>query len=150
MAFDHDFYDPDFTWALQRLYLCTVVERNLAEVVADLPATFTIIRGLHHKGLSVLSRSNQSNTERHAYGSHSQGSHANKRSMRTPKAAGYSRDIDNETDEIPLKDSVPVDPGSRDIRMHTRIDVSTHSAETLYNSQANAKSSMPWTDRISL
>ncbi|KJK80943.1 hypothetical protein H634G_03476 [Metarhizium anisopliae BRIP 53293] len=60
VAFDGDFYKPDFTWALYRVYLCTIVERNLAEVIADLPATFTLIRSVHNKTNAFWSRGSRS------------------------------------------------------------------------------------------
>ncbi|KID96775.1 hypothetical protein MAJ_07288, partial [Metarhizium majus ARSEF 297] len=60
VAFDGDFYKPDFTWALYRVYLCTIVERNLAEVIADLPATFTLVRSVHNKTNALWSRGSRS------------------------------------------------------------------------------------------
>jgi hypothetical protein len=150
VAFDHDFYDHDFTWALQRVYLCTVIERNLAEIVADLPATFTIVRSLHHKSLSILSRSARSNIQGYGYNSHDQGSHAHKRSTRMAKAAGYSRDLEEEVDEIPLRNSESIDPSSKNIRMDTRIDISTQSVTALDHSRNDTNPSKPWAGGIGL
>jgi hypothetical protein len=55
-AFDNDFYNPDFTWALDKVYLCTIIERNLAEIIADLPASYVIIRGVSKKAKTLISR----------------------------------------------------------------------------------------------
>jgi hypothetical protein len=55
-AFDNEFYNPDFTWALDKVYLCTIIERNLAEVIADLPASYAIIRGVSKKTKTLISR----------------------------------------------------------------------------------------------
>lgn len=52
----NDFFDPDFSWALRTVYLCTVVERNFAELIADLPVIFPLLRGLHTKVGDALSR----------------------------------------------------------------------------------------------
>ncbi|CRG88353.1 hypothetical protein PISL3812_05383 [Talaromyces islandicus] len=55
-AFDNDFYNPDFTWALDKVYLCTIIERNLAEVIADLPASYATIRSVSKTIISRTTR----------------------------------------------------------------------------------------------
>ncbi|KAI1208160.1 uncharacterized protein F4807DRAFT_431817 [Annulohypoxylon truncatum] len=49
VAFVKEFLDPDFTWALPRVYVCTIIERNLAQLVADLPANYPLFRHIHGK-----------------------------------------------------------------------------------------------------
>lgn len=56
MAYVNDFFDPDYTWGLRRVYMCTIVERNCAEVIADLPIIFPLLRSLHAKAGSIMSR----------------------------------------------------------------------------------------------
>jgi len=43
------FFDPDFTWALPKFYLLTLIERNLAQLIADLPALYPLIRDLYRR-----------------------------------------------------------------------------------------------------
>ncbi|KAI3393930.1 hypothetical protein diail_3477, partial [Diaporthe ilicicola] len=38
------------------VYICTIVERNCAEVIADLPIIFPLLRSLHAKAGSIMSR----------------------------------------------------------------------------------------------
>lgn len=54
-AFVQDFYSPDFSWALSRIYLCAILERNFAEFIADLPATYYLVKIMRERAGSVLS-----------------------------------------------------------------------------------------------
>ncbi|KAI0449202.1 hypothetical protein F5B21DRAFT_509398 [Xylaria acuta] len=40
VAYVKSFFAADFTWALPKVYLFTIFERNLAELIADLPAVY--------------------------------------------------------------------------------------------------------------
>ncbi|TGJ81755.1 hypothetical protein E0Z10_g7010 [Xylaria hypoxylon] len=40
VAYVRNFFAADFTWALPKVYLFTIFERNLAELIADLPAVY--------------------------------------------------------------------------------------------------------------
>ncbi len=44
-----DFFDPDSTWALKNVYICTIIERNLASIIADLPVMSLFARQLRKK-----------------------------------------------------------------------------------------------------
>ncbi|KAF2794308.1 hypothetical protein K505DRAFT_224421, partial [Melanomma pulvis-pyrius CBS 109.77] len=48
-GFANDFFNPDLTWALYKVYLCTIIERNLAEIIADLPAIYPHLRNATKK-----------------------------------------------------------------------------------------------------
>ena len=62
-AFVKDFYDPDFTWALPRIYVCTIIERNLSQFIADLPAIYPVFRTVYEKVAgSIRYGSNRSKT----------------------------------------------------------------------------------------
>ncbi|KAI1170958.1 hypothetical protein F4777DRAFT_567277 [Nemania sp. FL0916] len=43
------FYNPDFTWALHIIFILVVNERNLAEIIGDLPALAPLLKTLHHR-----------------------------------------------------------------------------------------------------
>lgn len=45
------------------MFLCTVIERNLAEVIADLPATYSLLRDAHRKTQVLLSRGTRSSRQ---------------------------------------------------------------------------------------
>lgn len=166
MAFDYDFYDPDFTWALHRVYLCTVIERNLAQIVADLPATFTIVRSIRQKGLTLISarygRSSNAGTHGSGFGSHnrhngldggSDGSQSGnnklqRRSLTNVKTFPYRSVVEShaEADEVPLRDSPhALERGSsRNIRLHTSIDISMESADSIQEEEHRKNMIEPW------
>ena len=54
VAYVNDFKDPDISWALRRVYLSTIVERNFAEVIADMPAIFQLVRSIHGRIRSMV------------------------------------------------------------------------------------------------
>ncbi|KAI1386110.1 uncharacterized protein F4822DRAFT_409003 [Hypoxylon trugodes] len=55
LAFIDDFVDPDYTWTLQRrIYIFGLVERNMAEVVANLPGLTPLFRSAYKKTSQVL------------------------------------------------------------------------------------------------
>ncbi|ROW11901.1 hypothetical protein VPNG_04904 [Cytospora leucostoma] len=56
VAYVKDFFDADYSWALYRVYMCTIVERNFAEVIADLPTIFPLLRSLRSKAREFFSR----------------------------------------------------------------------------------------------
>lgn len=56
LAFMHDFLDPDFSWSLTDVYSCTIVERNLAEVVADLPLIYSLLHNGWEKSRHLFSQ----------------------------------------------------------------------------------------------
>ncbi|RCI17190.1 hypothetical protein L249_1844 [Ophiocordyceps polyrhachis-furcata BCC 54312] len=49
IGFYRDFLAPDYSWAVYWIWMCTITERNLAEIVADLPASYTFFRDLGRK-----------------------------------------------------------------------------------------------------
>ncbi|QLI68405.1 uncharacterized protein G6M90_00g049520 [Metarhizium brunneum] len=105
VAFDGDFYKPDFTWALYRVYLCTIVERNLANVIADLPATFTLVRSVHNKTNAFWSRGSRSGSTAKASdhtGSVDSGSKGFAGASARPANARPAYNEDENEDEIPL------------------------------------------------
>jgi hypothetical protein len=64
----NDFFDPDISWALRKVYICTVVERNLAEFIADLPVIFPLLRSIHKKTVRVLTHGSRGASEPTTYG----------------------------------------------------------------------------------
>ncbi|KAM4065028.1 O-methyltransferase [Hirsutella rhossiliensis] len=90
VAFDGDFYNPDFTWALYRVYLCTVIERNMAEVIADLPASFTLLRGVQKKTQTLLSRGTRNSTKVSNMSGHSAGDKSFHARASSKRGAQYS------------------------------------------------------------
>lgn len=59
----NDFRDPDISWALRKVYLSTVVERNFAEVIADLPAIFQIARSIHRKVVTIITQGSRATSK---------------------------------------------------------------------------------------
>lgn len=49
LSFTEDYFNPDETWSLVRIFICGIVERNLAEIIADFPALFQLARRLRKK-----------------------------------------------------------------------------------------------------
>ncbi|KAI8950465.1 hypothetical protein F4801DRAFT_549178 [Xylaria longipes] len=45
----HAFYNPDFTWALRIVFILALNERNLAEVIANLPALAPLLKTVYHE-----------------------------------------------------------------------------------------------------
>lgn len=43
------FYNPDFTWALRVVFILVINERNLAEVIANLPALAPLFKIIHRR-----------------------------------------------------------------------------------------------------
>ncbi|KZZ94249.1 integral membrane protein [Moelleriella libera RCEF 2490] len=124
VGFDGDFYEPDSTWALYKVYLCTIIERNLAEIVADLPACFALFRTLHKKTVESLSQrqSQQPSME----GSHFRGS----KSFGGSDSLGRKHNPLSFDDEIPLQGRVHLPSDDKVIHMQTRIDVESHCVGT--------------------
>ncbi|KAI2601769.1 hypothetical protein GGR54DRAFT_634524 [Hypoxylon sp. NC1633] len=117
LGFVGDFYDPDFTWALHNVYICTIIERNIAEFIADLPAVFHIARNAHRMARGLLSHG----TENHHTGITTIGS-SGKRFQLSSRRRGSINDTLAYDDEIPLKNVI--NDGS------TIISQSNTSAET--------------------
>ncbi|OTA88156.1 hypothetical protein M434DRAFT_34949 [Hypoxylon sp. CO27-5] len=144
VGFDGDFYDPDFTWALHNVYMCTVIERNIAEIIADLPANHNLFRNLHKKTQTVLSRgtrdSNKGSSANGLFGS--TGKH-----LATPlrrHVLSNNESTYNDDDEIPLNDSVSVPKDDRIITLQTTIDVETHRADIKEQERNTHKQAHPW------
>ncbi|KAI1127287.1 hypothetical protein F5Y10DRAFT_292889 [Nemania abortiva] len=49
LAFVPDFLNPDYSWALHRLFILSLLERNLAEIIANLPATAPLFRIIYKR-----------------------------------------------------------------------------------------------------
>lgn len=49
------FLSPDFTWDLRSDYIVSIIERSLGEIIANLPATFPLLRGMGKSVGSMLS-----------------------------------------------------------------------------------------------
>lgn len=139
VAFDGDFFNPDFTWALYRVYLCTVVERNLAEIIADLPASFAVLRGAHRKTQTLLSRGTTKASE--VSGSSGVAENSYTRASKRPQ---FSNDESvYHEDEIPLKDShVPAE--NRVIIRQTSIDIRAHTVNAREQEQRHQALVRPW------
>ncbi|KAI0387993.1 integral membrane protein [Hypomontagnella monticulosa] len=54
LSFVNDFLDPDYTWALHRVFIFALVERNLAEVIANLPVSTPLFRSMYKNAKQVL------------------------------------------------------------------------------------------------
>ncbi|KAH8688696.1 hypothetical protein BGW36DRAFT_352691 [Talaromyces proteolyticus] len=128
-AFDNDFYNPDFTWALDKVYLCTIIERNLAEVIADLPASYAIIRGVSKKTKTLISRTTRrTGQDSKAYDAPRPHS-SNIVKVSVPRNV-YRKSSKDEyqyyDDEVPLQ---TYSPPINVITMRTSIDVAAHAAD---------------------
>ncbi|EFY96806.2 hypothetical protein MAA_07619 [Metarhizium robertsii ARSEF 23] len=150
VAFDGDFYKPDFTWALYRVYLCTIVERNLAEVIADLPATFTLIRSVHNKTNAFWSRGSRSGSTAKASdhtGSVDSGSGSKGFAGASARPAN-ARPVYNEDenkDEIPLSAFASrVPKGSGVVHMETSIDIQAHRVDAQEQQESRQTLVHPW------
>lgn len=122
---------------MYRVYLCTVVERNLAEVIADLPASFTIVRGAHRKTQTLLSRGARDSAKTCNAGGNSGG---------TDEASGRLP-LSND-DEIPLK-RAPRSRSSKSIILRqTSIDVRAHAVDARAQEHGRRALVGPW-DRTS-
>ncbi|KAH0594227.1 hypothetical protein MHUMG1_08066 [Metarhizium humberi] len=150
VAFDGDFYKPDFTWALYRVYLCTIVERNLAEVIADLPATFTLIRSVHNKTNSFWSRGSRSGSTAKA-SDHTgsvdsgSGSRAFAGASARPANARPVYNEDKNEDEIPLSAFASrVPKGSGVVHMETSIDIQAHRVDAQEQQESRQTLVHPW------
>ncbi|KAI1423221.1 hypothetical protein F5Y12DRAFT_798695 [Xylaria sp. FL1777] len=49
LALVNTFYNPDYTWGLHEVFIFTLIERNVAEVIADLPPLSPIFRMVHKR-----------------------------------------------------------------------------------------------------
>ncbi|KAF2471482.1 uncharacterized protein BDR25DRAFT_261093 [Lindgomyces ingoldianus] len=138
VGFVNDFKDPDMSWALRRVYVCTIVERNLAEFIADLPAIFPLIRSMHKKVVTVITQGSRGTSKSGSYGptnSLTIGSeHKRLHNGKRGKFAAYGPNgqfttiHDNSDDEIPLKDglnrpSSAAKKNERGITVQVNIDV---------------------------
>lgn len=114
MAFVNDFKDPDMSWALRRVYVCTIVERNFAEFIADLPAIFPLIRSMHNKAVAMITQGSLGTSNK---GSHGQSSvltigsaHKRLHDVKRGRFAQYGDNgqfttiCDESDQEIPLRD----------------------------------------------
>ncbi|KAI1450484.1 integral membrane protein, partial [Annulohypoxylon stygium] len=55
LAFVDDFLDPDYTWTLQhRVFIFGLIERNLAEVIANLPGLTPFFRSVYKKTSQIF------------------------------------------------------------------------------------------------
>lgn len=140
VAFVNDFLHPDITWALRRVYVCTIIERNLAELIADLPTIFPLLRSMHKKGVTIMTHNfrSSSTTKSGTYGrsttltigSSDQRYHASKRGEFAAygKNGQFTTIQDGSDDEIPLRDQ-PRCPGAavmndeRGITVQVNIDM---------------------------
>ena len=109
----NDFRDPDISWALRKVYLSTVVGRNFADVIADLPAIFQLARSIHRKVVTMItqgSRATSKTSSRGQSGILTIGSvHKRFYNIRRSSFAAYGDNgqfkiRDGLKDEIPLKD----------------------------------------------
>ncbi len=144
LSFDSDFYNPDFTWALRNVYLCTVIERNMAEFIADLPATFALARGLHKKAQTVLSRETGGSGKGYIISGNS-GSLA-KGFPKPSRRPEYSTNNEStyQDDEILLNGlpQAPVD--NMMITMRTSIDMQAHTVGTQEQEHTRREIVRPW------
>ncbi|KHO01975.1 uncharacterized protein MAM_00976 [Metarhizium album ARSEF 1941] len=149
VAFDGDFYKPDFTWALYRVYLCTIIERNLAEVIADLPATFALVRNVRNKTNALWSRSTHGSSTKASDHTGSDASRSGSKGFpganARPANAKSDYHEDENEDEIPLSTSIPRIPkGSGVVHMETSIDIQAHRVD-LHEEQLSRQTLVhPW------
>ncbi|RYP08959.1 hypothetical protein DL764_001570 [Monosporascus ibericus] len=143
VAFDGDFYDPDFTWALHNVYLCTIIERNLAEVIADLPASFAVLRSVRRKAHTIISRGAHDSTK-----SYTTSGQSGFRDKSFPKVSRGPQFSDNEPayqeDEIPLRHSPHVPKDKRNITLQTSIDIQAHAVNDQELQQSHQELVHPW------
>lgn len=150
MAYVKDFFKLDYSWALRRVYMCTIVERNFAQVIADLPAIFPLLRSLHMKAGGAFARlrsrstptssgGNWNSTKDSTNASVFQARSSDLQTDRTCDFGAYATDmtLNNITaaecseDQMPLRDGSPhgYNPwkhDSRRIRVHTSLHVQSH------------------------
>jgi hypothetical protein len=55
-----DFFDPDISWQLRRVYIAAILERLLAATIASLPLIYPLLRTGFTKAISVFSHSTPS------------------------------------------------------------------------------------------
>jgi hypothetical protein len=112
LAFVNDFFNRDISWALRRVYVCTIVERNLAEVIADLPVTFPLIRSMHQKAVTIITNGSRG-TSNLEYGRSTRATIGSERRLNNPQKGEFSAygkhgqftTIQGTSDdEIPLRD----------------------------------------------
>lgn len=61
LGFQREFFAADSSWELRNVWICTIVERNMANVIADLPAIYTLAHSWHRKILSNRNNTSQKN-----------------------------------------------------------------------------------------
>lgn len=132
------------------MYLCTIVERNLAEVIADLPATFTLIRSVHNKTNAFWSRGSRSGSTAKASdhtGSVDSGSGSRGFAGASARPAN-ARPVYNEDkneDEIPLSAFASrVPKGSGVVHMETSIDIQAHRVDAQEQQESRQTLVHPW------
>lgn len=141
VAFDGDFYKPDSTWALTRVYLCTVIERNLAEIIADLPASFGLLRSVRNKTNTFFSRDTRGSTKASDHSEHFRLGSEGRQGASARSANDGS--VYNE-DEIPLKPFSHVPKDNRVVYMETSIDIRAESVDTQEHEQRRRTLVHPW------
>lgn len=105
VSFVNDFFDPDVTWALRKVYICTIVERNLANLIADLPAIFQLLR---KKVVPMVSRLTTSKSNAYASGTgRPLGGPANSRYGALSGYGKHSQFSSTEQEYIPGSDESP-------------------------------------------
>ncbi|KAI5917754.1 integral membrane protein [Camillea tinctor] len=148
VAFDKDFYNPDSTWALHSVYLCTIIERNLAQIVADLPAIFVFFRSISNKARTIFSGSGTgTGSKSRRYGPKDPSDHSDQSFQKTPGRSARLTDteVGPEEDEIPLRDSPEASRGNNNnITMQTTIDIQSYTASVHTQEQTQNDLIRPW------
>ncbi|KAI5866819.1 hypothetical protein GGS23DRAFT_603039 [Durotheca rogersii] len=106
VTFARDLHDPDTSWALSKVHLSSIVERNLAELIADLPASVILFRSVHRNARTLLSWGTWDSIKRVRTRGHSgPGDKSFSRGDRRPPFSGGEPAYCGEEDEIPLNDA---------------------------------------------
>ncbi|RDA90769.1 hypothetical protein CP533_3626 [Ophiocordyceps camponoti-saundersi (nom. inval.)] len=123
VGFSRDFVNPDSTWALLPLEICNITERNLAEIVADLPASYSFFRDLGRRVQTMLSRRSMRSSQ--GSGSTVQ---AGKPTRRQPPCSDTESSA--EEDIMPLESSSYFSSKDGAIHLLTSIDIESRSVDT--------------------
>jgi hypothetical protein len=150
----NDFFKPDVSWALRRVYLATIIERNVAQVIADLPVVFPLLRNMHRKARSLFSSSaNKSRATYHNSGTSTIGSKHKRfnRSTGNSEFSRYGRQAQisavrpGSDDEIPLRERPGVVNPSplADGEIAVQVNIDVHSEDGSNRVDGPAKHWLP-------
>ncbi|RDA88479.1 hypothetical protein CP532_6641 [Ophiocordyceps camponoti-leonardi (nom. inval.)] len=130
IGFYRDFLNPDSSWAIYSIWICTITERNLAEIVADLPASYTFFRDLSRKAHTMLSRDSTRLSQGPRSVSHGEQSSRVMASSALHQPTCSSAYSTYQEDVIPLKSATNHFSGKGGaIHLRTSIDVEARSVD---------------------